>query len=102
MTFWRVITGENWAEVRRLHPAENIPLEELCRFLGQATDVYPFSWGHGTLPAARQSEYRREFCEQKRHGQNPVDLALRRVQRFAGCLCAKAGSSPGVGYECAC
>ena len=31
--FWRVITVEDWAEIRRLHRAEGVPIKEIADLL---------------------------------------------------------------------
>ena len=37
--FWRVITVEDWAEIRRLHRAEKVPIKEISRRLGVARNT---------------------------------------------------------------
>ncbi len=34
MTLWRVIDVEDWAEIRRLHRAEGMPIKAIARLLG--------------------------------------------------------------------
>ena len=34
MTLWRVISVEDWAEIRRLHRAEGMPIKAIARRLG--------------------------------------------------------------------
>lgn len=34
MTLWRVISVEDWAEIRRLHRAEAMPIKAIARRLG--------------------------------------------------------------------
>ncbi len=33
MTLWRVISVEDWAEIRRLHRAEQVPIKAIARRL---------------------------------------------------------------------
>jgi transposase len=52
--FWRVITVEDWAEIRRLHRAEGVPIKEISRRLGVARNTV-----RAALAADRAPKYQR-------------------------------------------
>jgi transposase len=52
--FWRVITVEDWAEIRRLHRAEGVPIKEISMRLGVARNTV-----RAALAADRAPKYQR-------------------------------------------
>lgn len=50
MTLWRVISVEDWAEIRRLYRAEQVPIKAIARRLGVSRNAVRRAIGRGSPP----------------------------------------------------